>query len=161
GALLPDHDKCARYAQLYIYDSSVALNERAKQNLQLNAYVLDIIQANLLEHNHFARMYRQVYEVLKEAYLLAEQDINFQAHFYYNSRIDHRRYNLPSIDEIAVVLPGDGHESCSIRDIIIYLKGDRELMLINECHPTYLPLHCAIVPSWATKMGTRIVALGC
>ncbi|KAF6161699.1 hypothetical protein GIB67_029143 [Kingdonia uniflora] len=48
GALLPDQDKRASYAQLYIYDSSVALNERAERNLQLNAGVLDIIQANIL-----------------------------------------------------------------------------------------------------------------
>ncbi|KAF6171999.1 hypothetical protein GIB67_029417 [Kingdonia uniflora] len=49
-----------------------------------------------------------------------------------NSGTDRRRYNLPSIDEIAVILPGDGHESCSMKDIVVYLKEDRELMRINE-----------------------------
>ncbi|KAF6167569.1 hypothetical protein GIB67_031152 [Kingdonia uniflora] len=94
----------------------------------------------MLEHNHFARIYRQAYEVLKEASLLPKHDVNIRVHLHYSSRTYRRRYNLPSIDEIAVILPGDGYEPCSMRDIIVYLKGDRELMRINECHPTYLLL---------------------
>ncbi|KAF6143436.1 hypothetical protein GIB67_029605 [Kingdonia uniflora] len=34
------------------------------------------------------------------------------------SRTDRRRYNLPSIDEIAIILPGDGQEAPSTRNII-------------------------------------------
>ncbi|KAF6136732.1 hypothetical protein GIB67_020054 [Kingdonia uniflora] len=61
------------------------------------------------------------YEVLKEASMVTYQDMNIQAH-HYASRTDRRRYNLPSIDKIAVILPGDGHEPCSMRDIVVYLK---------------------------------------
>ncbi|KAF6170123.1 hypothetical protein GIB67_025812 [Kingdonia uniflora] len=135
---------CKLCSTLY-YGSSIALNKHAERNPQLNADVLDIIQANLLEHNHFARMYRQAYEVLKEASSLTKKDVNIRAHLYYNSRTDRRRYNLLSIDEIAVILPRDGHEPCSMRDIIAYLKGDRELMRINKCHPAYLPLHYVLL----------------
>ncbi|KAF6156643.1 hypothetical protein GIB67_017779 [Kingdonia uniflora] len=122
-SVLPDPNEHAKYAQLYIYDSSAALNERTERNPQLRIDVLDIIQENLLEHNPFARIYHQVYEVLKEASMVTGQDMNIQAHLHYASRIDRRCYNLPSIDEIAVILPGDGHEPCSMKDIILYPKA--------------------------------------
>ncbi|KAF6141620.1 hypothetical protein GIB67_001172 [Kingdonia uniflora] len=40
---------------------------------------------------------------------------------------DHRRYNLPSTDEIVVILPGDGLKISSVRDIIVYLKAKQVL----------------------------------
>ncbi|KAF6175680.1 hypothetical protein GIB67_022682 [Kingdonia uniflora] len=40
---------------------------------------------------------------------------------------DHRRYNLPSFDEITVILPGDGSKISSVRDIIVYLKAKQGL----------------------------------
>ncbi|KAF6169908.1 hypothetical protein GIB67_034300 [Kingdonia uniflora] len=49
--------------------------------------------------------------------------MNIRAHLHYASRIDRRRYNVPLIDEIAVILPGDGHEPCAMRDIVVYFKG--------------------------------------
>ncbi|KAF6157065.1 hypothetical protein GIB67_041526 [Kingdonia uniflora] len=86
---------------------------------------------NLLEYNRFPRIYRQAYEVLKEASMVTDQDMNIQAHLHYALRIDSRRYNLPSLDEFAVILPGDGQEPCSIRDIVVYLKAGQELMRIS------------------------------
>ncbi|KAF6173591.1 hypothetical protein GIB67_022950 [Kingdonia uniflora] len=132
GSVLPDPNEDAKYAQLYIYDSSAALNECAERNPQLRIDVLDIIQENLLEHNPFARIYRQAYEVLKEASMVTDQDMNIQAHLHYASRTDRQRYNLPPIDEIAVILPGDGHKPCSMRDIVVYLKAGHELMRISR-----------------------------
>ncbi|KAI8569454.1 hypothetical protein RHMOL_Rhmol02G0280600 [Rhododendron molle] len=47
--------------------------------------------------------------------------------------------------EIAVVIPGDGTKACGMRDIILHLRGDNQLMQINECHPAYLPLHYVLL----------------
>ncbi|KAF6169428.1 hypothetical protein GIB67_021431 [Kingdonia uniflora] len=58
GALLHDLGKQATYAQLYIYDSALALNTRISRNPQLNTNVLKIIQDNLMEYNPFVRIYR-------------------------------------------------------------------------------------------------------
>ncbi|KAF6148020.1 hypothetical protein GIB67_024195 [Kingdonia uniflora] len=107
-ALLPDLGKQAAYAQLYIYDSASTLNTRVSHNPQLNTDVLKIIQDNLIEYNLFVRIYRQTYEVLNDAYSTDNQEVNIHAHLHYSSRTDRCRYNLPSTDEIAVILPRYG-----------------------------------------------------
>ncbi|XP_026435136.1 uncharacterized protein LOC113332849 [Papaver somniferum] len=58
---------------------------------------------------------------------------------------DKRRYNLPTIDEVSVILPGDGTIKSGVRDIVLHLKGSRYLERINECHPAYLPLHYVLL----------------
>ncbi|KAF6148574.1 hypothetical protein GIB67_042533 [Kingdonia uniflora] len=58
---------------------------------------------------------------------------------------DHRRYNLPSTYGILVILPEDGSEINSVRDIIVYRKANQGLMQIGECHPAYLPMHYVLL----------------
>ena len=54
---------------------------------------------------------------------------------------DARRYNLPTVEEIAAVVPGDGSENVRAhRDIILRLQGGG-LRRISNLHPSYLPLH--------------------
>ncbi|KAF6169824.1 hypothetical protein GIB67_034216, partial [Kingdonia uniflora] len=145
GTLLPDLGKQAAYAQLNIYDSASALNARVTRNPQLDTDVLKIIQDNLKEYNLFVRIYRQTYEVLNDAYSTDNQDVNVHAHLHYSSRTDRRRYNLPSTDEIVVIIPGNGQEAPSTKDIVVYLRGGHELMRISECHPSYLPMHYVLL----------------
>ena len=70
---------------------------------------------------------------------------NLPAHLHYSSSTNRRRYNLPTTDEIAVVIPGDGTKVSGMRDGILHLHGNNELMQINECHPAYLPLHYVLL----------------
>ena len=52
-----------------------------------------------------------------------------------------RRYNLPTMDEIAAIVPGDGSQNVRVdRDIVLRLQGGG-LRHISNLHPTYLPLH--------------------
>src|SRR3990170_7150158 len=54
---------------------------------------------------------------------------------------DPRRYNAPTVSEIAAIMVGDGHElHPSNRDILLRLR-DGGLQKISECHPSYDPLH--------------------
>ncbi|XP_058219883.1 uncharacterized protein LOC131330353 [Rhododendron vialii] len=142
GSLLPQAGQIGSYAQLYIYDPNSALNIRSQRNPQLRRDVLETIQGSLLEVNAFVGKFRQAYAVLNH---LAETGQNLPAHLHYSSSTDRRRYNLPTIDEIAVVVPGDGTKASGMRDIILHLRGDNGLMRINECHPAYLPLHYVLL----------------
>ncbi|KAF6158047.1 hypothetical protein GIB67_014841, partial [Kingdonia uniflora] len=110
-ALLPNLGKQTAYAQLYIYDFASALNVRVSRNPQLNTDVLKIIQDNLMKCNPFVRIYRQAYEVLNDAYSADNQNVNVHAHLHHSLRTDRRRYNLPSTNEIVVILLGDGQEA--------------------------------------------------
>ncbi|KAF6149051.1 hypothetical protein GIB67_018629 [Kingdonia uniflora] len=128
------------YAQLYIYNPGAALYTRQRRNPHLRRDVLKIIKDTLLQSNPLCELYRRTYEVLEDA---AGKDENFNVptYLHYSALTDHRRYNLPSTDEIAVILPEDGSKISSVRDIIVYIKAEQGLMRISECHHAYLPLH--------------------
>ncbi|KAF6135228.1 hypothetical protein GIB67_035299 [Kingdonia uniflora] len=66
-------------------------------------------------------------------------------YLHYSVLTDHRRYNLPSTDEIAVILSEDGLEISGVRDIIVHRKANQGLMQINECHPAYLPVYYVLI----------------
>jgi hypothetical protein len=57
---------------------------------------------------------------------------------------DPRRYNLPSTDEVAVILPGDGTQMCNPRDIRVY-KRDGRIWCISDGHPAYACLHYVLL----------------
>ncbi|KAF6171528.1 hypothetical protein GIB67_018052, partial [Kingdonia uniflora] len=127
GDLLPNQGQEAMYAQLYIYNPGAALYTHQRRNPRLRG------------GNLFCKLYRRAYEILKD---VAGEDENFNvlAYLHYSGSTDHRRYNLPSTDEITVILQGDGPKISSVRDIIVYLKAEQGLMHISECHPAYLSL---------------------
>ena len=59
---------------------------------------------------------------------------------------DHRRYNLPTAtsNEIAVIIPGDGDQPASGRDIVLYRHGGG-LKEISDIHPLYPSLHYVLL----------------
>ncbi|KAG5549105.1 hypothetical protein RHGRI_014469 [Rhododendron griersonianum] len=142
GSLLPVPGQHASYAQLYIYDPNSAVEVRTHRNPHLRRDVLQTIQDSLLQVNAFVGKFRHAYAVLNQ---LASTGQNLPAHLHYSSSKDRRRFNVPTTDEIAVVIPGDGTEVSGMRDIILHLRGDNGLMRINECHPAYLPLHYVLL----------------
>ena len=142
GTLLPEEGQEGSYAQLYIYDPDAALDIRERRNPQLRRDVLEIIQNCLLTSNPFSSKFRQACAILEQ---VNTTNVNVPAYLHYSKSTDRRRYNLPSSEEIAVVLPGDGSQLSAMRDIILRLKGDNQLMRISECHQSYLPLHYVLL----------------
>ncbi|KAF6175548.1 hypothetical protein GIB67_023068 [Kingdonia uniflora] len=104
SVLVPNKEQEASYAQLYIYNPGTTFNICHKINLHLNSYVLKVIQDTLERCNPFSELYRHAYEVLEDA-ACDNENFNVQAYLYYSISANHRRYNLPSTDEIAVILP--------------------------------------------------------
>ena len=58
--------------------------------------------------------------------------------------MDQRRYNAPTANEIAAVLPGPGDERHGGRDIIVHLRGGG-LQRISYGSPGYIPLHYTLL----------------
>ena len=55
--------------------------------------------------------------------------------------IDAKRYNLPTVEEIAAIIPGDGSQNTRVDcDIVLHLQGGG-LHRISNLHPSYLSLH--------------------
>ncbi|PIA31382.1 hypothetical protein AQUCO_05000049v1 [Aquilegia coerulea] len=136
GSLLLESNKSPSYSQLYIYDPHIALECRQKRNLHLNPAILKIIQETLLESNELCKIYKGAYDVLKSANSNGGESIPIR--LAYTPTTDPRRYNLPTSEDIAVIIPGDETEPTPKRDIILHLKNNN-LERISECHPLYLP----------------------
>ena len=66
GALIPNENRDASYAQLYIYDSQIAINQRMNRNQSLDRDTMSQLQDMLLEHNSFVPLYKQAAERLRE-----------------------------------------------------------------------------------------------
>ena len=116
GALIPNDGTHASYAQLYIYDPDMALQQRMNRNSNISGPTMSDLQEMLLQHNPFVPVYRPAAEQLR----LQGQAQDIQARLTYKAHTDPRRYNIPTANEIAIVLPGDG-VTPQPRDIILLL----------------------------------------
>jgi len=140
GALLPPGDLTPSYAQLYLYDPAEARDARMGRNTSLNATTMSDLQEMMLAHNPFVNNFKQAQEIMREV----PDRQNLHVRLTYKAHSDPRRYNLPTSDDIAVILPGDGTPEASNRDIILRQK-DGGLHRISETHPTYAPLHYVLL----------------
>ncbi|XP_026410032.1 uncharacterized protein LOC113305150 [Papaver somniferum] len=144
GSVLPapGTERRAVYSQLYIYDPSFALFVRGERNPELNMNVLQTIQNTMLQFNVFYTKYRQAYAILDQ---MSPVDQHIRVSLQYNKSTNIRRYNLPTADEIAVIVPEITYKENGVRDIILHLRENNGLKQISECHPAYLPLHYVLL----------------
>ncbi|KAF7153666.1 hypothetical protein RHSIM_Rhsim01G0136800 [Rhododendron simsii] len=127
---------------LYIYDPESALNADNNKNLHLRKDALKTIQDCLLVFHPFPKKLLQAFEILNQSESAGQ---NLPVYLHYSSSTDRARYNLPTADEIAIILPGDGTEKSGMRDIVLHLRGNNGLMRVNEYHPAYLSLHYVLL----------------
>jgi hypothetical protein len=134
GALVPSGDNPPRYAQLYIYEPRAALESRMAQNQSLSRNIMQGLQDMLLQHHQYAPIFKHAHEILRD-YDGPVEDAEVRLRV--APGLDKRRYNLPTADEVAVVLPGA--QSRAPRDIILRNR-DGPLYQISDLHPAYAPL---------------------
>ena len=159
GSLLPDECQSPSYSQLYIYDPDLAYRHRISRNENLSLHTIQILQHVMSNYNAYAPIYQHAYEVLQ----------NYDAPDY-TVRLcvapgnDPRRYNLPTANEVGVILPGEDTFQGDQRDIVIHLRSQYyhnthdhqnhlQLQRISEGHPAYRPLHYVLFfpfgePGW-------------
>lgn len=138
GSLLPGPGRAPRYAQTYIYDPRAALDERQRRNTNLSPAILQTLQNVLLQCNPYVAIFQHAHEVLCN--YPADADVNVR--LIADPKQDRRRYNLPSADDVAILLPGEG--GYDFRDIILHRRGGA-LHRITESHPAYAPLHYTLL----------------
>ncbi|KIJ19272.1 hypothetical protein PAXINDRAFT_7778 [Paxillus involutus ATCC 200175] len=102
---------------------------------------MEIIQTVLSDHHFYAGVYKHAYEVLQQHEQV--EDVVIRLHCAPGQ--DRCRHNLPTADEIAVVLSGDGSQPHDSRDIILRLWWpDGPLQCISEGHSAYACLHYTV-----------------
>lgn len=144
GPLSPDVDRPPTYAQIYFYDSQAALEHRRLQNTGLNVDTLQSLQDMLLYHHQYVPVYRHAHEIL--SCYNPDDDVSIRLRVMPGYHRHRGRYNLPTTDEVAVILPGvDGENTqFSQRDIVLrYRTGG--LQIISDLHPAYVPLYYVLL----------------
>ncbi|OSC97528.1 hypothetical protein PYCCODRAFT_1351115, partial [Trametes coccinea BRFM310] len=153
GSLLPREGERPAYSQLYIYDPRMALDIRSTRNANLRQDTLALIQNTLLTTHQYAPIYRFAYNWLSEhGSTLDDGEVTIRLAV--DPSRDRRRYNLPTADDVAVLLLQ--HGVGDYRDIVLRMRSG-PLQRIHEGHPAYLPLHYPILfpygtPGWHREL---------
>ena len=143
GSLLPRENEVPSFAQLYIHDPHEAVAIRQQRNGNLNADVLRELNDMLFNHHPYVQVFKHAHQILNARPEANQSDLRVRLH--YNEATDARRYNLPTANEIAAVIPGDGTEVLNEnRDIILRLEGGG-LRRISHLHRAYSTLHYVLL----------------
>jgi hypothetical protein len=148
GSLLPEPNVNPSYAQLYIHDPESAYQYRVSRNENLSSPTMQCLQTVLHVSNRYSLVYRHAFEVLS----MYDDTPEYFMKLCVLPGSNPRRNNLPTVDEVAVILPGEGTCEGDYRDIVVHLRpqyyhndhDERDhlrLHRINECHSAYAPLH--------------------
>ncbi|KAJ6566058.1 hypothetical protein B0H19DRAFT_1024942 [Mycena capillaripes] len=142
GSLTAPYGIAPSYSQLYMHDPTVALQQRMNRNSNLRQDTMQSLQALLSGSHAYAAVYKQAYKVLDELGDVEDAEIRLRV----VPGNDRRRYNLPTAEEIAVVLPGDD-SSGDGRDIILRnrVPTDSPMLRISDLHPAYSPLYYVLL----------------
>ncbi|KAJ7623820.1 hypothetical protein B0H17DRAFT_857995, partial [Mycena rosella] len=139
GALLPSPNKEPTYAQLYIYEPQAALEHRMRNNNNLRRDTMQVLQTVIKDNHQYATVYLHAHEILRQHPDTEEAEVRLRV----APGTHRRRGNLPTADEVAVILPGDQSEAQS-RDIILR-RRDGPLHRISDLHPAYTPLYYVLL----------------
>ncbi|TFK57871.1 hypothetical protein BDN72DRAFT_745861, partial [Pluteus cervinus] len=141
GALHPPDNRAPTYAQLYFLNGqqTAALQRYENNRGELRQDLLQRLEDIVREHNPYAAVYVHAHEVLSQ--YPERDDINVRLRVAPGT--DHRRYNLPQADEVAVILPNDP-SAPEHRDIVLRLRSGA-LHRINETHAGYTPLYYVLL----------------
>ena len=153
GPLEADSENSAQYSQLFFYDPAYAAELRHRRNQNLDLSILQELTEMLHRVNPFIPMYKTAREQLREANNSQVRVIlTPQLRLILEDQTDHRRYNLPTTDEVAVIIPEETNQPTR-RDIRLANRGARGFQRISQNHPSYMPLHYTLLfpygePGW-------------
>ena len=153
GALVAEEGQNPSYAQLYILDPEEALNQRAQNNLGANGQPLldgptmQVLHDMLHEVNPYINLYKYAYQTMSEK--PPEEQHTISMRLVLQQGDDQRRYNLPTVTEIAAIIPARPdaelqQRKSDYREIALRMRGGG-LSFISQCHPMYTPLHYVLL----------------
>jgi len=129
--------------QIYILDTVEQLNVRRANNNNLDPVVMDNLQTMLLDSHPYIGQYRHAYELIKEKPADKQQEVKIRLHV--NLQQDQRTHNLPTAEEIAVIIPEEGvHHAMDNRDVVLRARGG-QLEWISQNSPSYAALHYVLL----------------
>ncbi|KAJ7588758.1 hypothetical protein C8J56DRAFT_1049677 [Mycena floridula] len=126
--LMPREGSTASYAQLYIHDPAEANRIRNEHNNQNNidptvhSAIFAELQNTLHATHPYIPLFKQAFQILREKPAHLHKDVQVRLRLTEDN--DAHRYNLPTVDEIAAVIPGSGEEKIyNGHEILLRLNG--------------------------------------
>jgi hypothetical protein len=141
GSLLPPHDGPPKFVQLYIYNTANEVNNWLRclsgddvPDGSLEPSIVHQLMKMLDQCNPFANKFTTVSERLQD-----HPDEEFIIRIVGAKEGDPEQYNLPTTDDLAMLIVGDFTLETFQGDIIIETTN-RELKSISALHLAYMPL---------------------
>jgi len=104
---------------------------------------MDNLQTMLLDNHPYIGHYRHAYELIREKPVEEQEEITIRLHM--NLQQNQRTHNLPTAEEIAVIIPEEGvHHALDNRDVVLRERGER-LEWISQNSPSYSALHYVLL----------------
>ena len=140
ASLLPSEGETPKFAQIFIHDPQMQEDCQLNFREELHPDILHQLQTMLQDVNPYAQLYENARRRLS-THLAAPLSLRLVT----LRNKDSRRYNTPTANEVGAIMVGDGtYIEEKTRDIIVKKKGG-PLQRISILHPSYLPMHYALL----------------
>lgn len=141
GSLLPPDGSPPKFLQLYIYDTANEISNRMRAlrptettDEPLDSSITQSLIHMLDQYNPFARSFRMARDRLQQ-----EDSEDFIIRIIGAREGDSVQYNLPTADQLALLVVGDFSLDTFKRDIVIQTRSG-DLHRISSLHPAYMAL---------------------
>jgi hypothetical protein len=104
---------------------------------------MDELQDMLIANNPFVPLDKQAYQIMCDS--PAESEPNLRMTIVLEQGADRHRYNLPTVDEVATIIPGTGEENVDLHRDIVFRYKHGGIKNISHLHPLYHPLHYVLL----------------
>ncbi|XP_065322977.1 uncharacterized protein LOC135930119 [Gordionus sp. m RMFG-2023] len=145
--LYPPNGVSPKYAQLYVLETSQAIENRLlfKENSACDINLLKKLDILIRQINPYAISFKTLNEVEKAGEMkarLENRPISKVNRIFRRDRAnDRRRYNIPTIDEVAMIFNNDDGEPPFQRDVKVYPRNDDlNLVILNILSPNLDPM---------------------
>jgi hypothetical protein len=140
GPLLPHISQKPTFSQLYVYDIEHELDNRHARNMAMDKICLRKLQQLMHHHNPYMQHYKQASQIIEQ-----EPSQNVRLVLKASGTPDPRRFNLPTGNDIAIVVPQSPTvQQFSRRDVLLFKSANDHprgfiTERIHEMHPMYDP----------------------
>ena len=136
------------YAQLYLYDPAFAVEQRITRNPQLNPNLLRQLIETLYDRNPFINIYKTAAKCVQSSITDTTEEVrvilNPQMKLLLELGADWRRSNLPTIEEVAIIIL-DEYDQGGFCDIILAYRhpenNNNQYHTVSSNSAAYMPLH--------------------
>jgi len=136
GSLCPAEGQRPQFAQLYIHDTKCEHQNRHVVMPSLDPTTLD----RLLTMMYNINPYVEAFKMARDMMATKGAPMDLKLRLIASQTKDAIRYNVPTTDEVAALMVGDGYEAIDKRDVVI-AQQTGPCQRISELHVGYMALH--------------------